>query len=147
MKSLIMSAAVVLAAFTSCQSGNTEQAGTDATSTPQDATQSKQISADLNVDEFEKGIQGEDVIILDVRTPDEYAQGHIANAKLMNIYDGDFNEQLKTLDAKKPVYVYCRSGGRSGNAKNIMKQMGFSEVYNLRGGMMAWSGAGKAVAK
>jgi len=147
MKSLIMSAAVVLAAFTSCQSGNTDQAATNATSTPQDATQSKQISADLNVDEFEKGIQGEDVIILDVRTPDEYAQGHIANAKLMNIYDGDFNEQLKTLDANKPVYVYCRSGGRSGNAKNIMKQMGFSEVYNLRGGMMAWSGAGKAVAK
>jgi len=147
MKSLIMSAAVLFAAFTSCQSGNTDNADTNASTPPQDVTQSKQISADVTVDEFEKGIQGEDVIVLDVRKPDEYAQGHIANARLMNIYDGDFNEQLKTLDAKKPVYVYCRSGGRSGNAKNIMKQMGFAEVYNLRGGMMAWSGSGKAVSK
>lgn len=145
MKSILMATAVVLAAFTSCQSGNSDNATQN--ENQQDVNQEKQISKDLSVDEFEKGIAKGDVQILDVRTPDEYGQGHIENAKLMNFYDSDFEEQLKTLDPKKPVYVYCRSGGRSGNAKNMMEQLGFAEVYNLDGGMMAWSGSGKAVAR
>ena len=85
--------------------------------------------------------------IIDVRTPEEHAQGYVEGATLMNINSSDFASKIETLDKKAPVYVYCRSGGRSGNAMNIMKEMGFEEVYNLSGGMMAWEQAKYPVKK
>ena len=77
-------------------------------------------------------------VVLDVRTPQEIAQGAIAGHVDMNFYAPDFKEQLKTLDKSKPVMVYCAVGGRSGSAMQLLSSMGFKEVYNLAGGIRAW---------
>lgn len=80
-------------------------------------------------------------IILDVRTNMEVAEGMIPNAKQINIQDtATFMEKIKQLDTSKNYYVYCRSGGRSGQACMIMNSLGFQNTYNLMGGMMEWDG-------
>lgn len=99
----------------------------------------------LGTDEFEKQIQ-QPCTILDVRTPEETAEGIIANAVEMNINDADFAEKIKTLDKEIPVCVYCRSGGRSARAADQLAQLGYT-VYNLDGGMIGWLDAGKPVVK
>lgn len=83
-----------------------------------------------------------DELLLDVRTPEEYAEGHIANS--MNIdWTGDaFDAGIAKLDKTKPVFVYCRSGKRSAAAASSMRTMGFKQVYELKGGIMAWESAG-----
>jgi rhodanese-related sulfurtransferase len=81
-------------------------------------------------------------VLIDVRTPDEYAQGHIKDA--INIdWDGDqFNAETDKLDKSTPVYVYCYAGGRSSSAAKALQKKGFKEVYDLKGGMEAWREAG-----
>jgi rhodanese-related sulfurtransferase len=59
--------------------------------------------------------------------------------------ESNFEAKVKELDREKPVYVYCRSGNRSGRAARIMKGLGFKEVYNLEGGILAWQRKGKPV--
>lgn len=81
--------------------------------------------------------------LIDVRTPEEYAQGHLANA-----VNADFNHQtqfeayLDTLDKDKPYLIYCRSGNRSGQALKLMEAKGFTHVINLDGGIQSWQAAG-----
>ncbi|MEO0899018.1 MAG: rhodanese-like domain-containing protein [Bacteroidota bacterium] len=80
-------------------------------------------------------------IILDVRTPEEWAEGIIPGAKKLNIMDrAAFSTGISKLDPEQPVFLYCRSGGRSGQAGNLMEAQGFKELYNLKGGMMMWRG-------
>jgi rhodanese-related sulfurtransferase len=79
--------------------------------------------------------------ILDVRTPEEYEEKHIPNSKLINVQDAqNFVSEIEKLDKAKSYYVYCRSGGRSAMACNIMEQMGFEDVSNLEGGITDWHG-------
>lgn len=99
----------------------------------------------LDVDAFEKQIINEGTI-LDVRTPQEVAEGIIANAQVMDFNGPDFANQIQTLDKTKPVYVYCKAGGRSGKASEMLSSLGY-EVYDLDGGMDAWKAAGKSVEK
>jgi len=87
------------------------------------------------------------VQILDVRTPGETAQGIIAGAVEINVNDADFQQKVNRLDKNKPVLVYCRSGARSGNARRQMTAMGFKQVYNLSGGIIAWQGSGQKVVR
>jgi rhodanese-related sulfurtransferase len=77
--------------------------------------------------------------LLDVRTPQEFEKGHIEGAKNVDYFSKGFKSELEKLDKSVPVYVYCRSGGRSAKAMQIMKEMGFESVYNLQGGFLAWS--------
>jgi rhodanese-related sulfurtransferase len=77
--------------------------------------------------------------LVDVRTPEEYAEGHLADAKLINYYNEDFKSQLALLDKTKPVFVYCRSGKRSGASAELLVELGFKEVYDLQGGFTAWA--------
>ncbi len=100
--------------------------------------QSATIAKNVNVQEFKELIKNEEGTIVDVRTPGEFNQGNIKNAKNINV-SGNFAEEIQKLDKNKPVYLYCRSGGRSSRAMQMMTQMGFKEVYNLMGGYMAWS--------
>ena len=93
---------------------------------------------DVKVAEFKKLAKAGTGVILDVRTPKEYAEGHINGSINMNYFDKDFKNQLGKLDKAKPVYVYCHSGGRSSKAMNIMKNQGFKTIYNLTGGYAAW---------
>lgn len=86
----------------------------------------------------EKIKQTDDAQILDVRTPEEYKGGHIANAKNINWNDDNFMEHAHALDKSKPVFVYCLSGGRSGAAAKALRKEGFKTVYEMPGGMMEW---------
>lgn len=97
----------------------------------------------LSAEEFEKGMTAPDAVIIDVRTPMEYSEGHIKNAKLIDIYDRNFTSEIEKLDKNKSYYVYCRSGSRSSSAAGYMVSKGFTKVYNLNGGIIAWASARK----
>lgn len=81
------------------------------------------------------------VQLIDVRTPEEFANSKIGDAINLNYYDSDFEAQLKKLDTNKPLFVYCKSGGRSSGAVAQILDLGFTEVYELQGGIMAWERA------
>ncbi|WP_346881395.1 rhodanese-like domain-containing protein [uncultured Algibacter sp.] len=97
---------------------------------------------DLTQDEWTEQLAKDDnAIILDVRTDAEIADGVIPNTIHLDIYKGqEFIAQLEELDKNKNYYVYCRSGNRSGQACQIMEQLGFGNAYNLEGGMLEWTG-------
>lgn len=121
----------------------TEEVVVESTSTQQTET----INENVDVNRFSELVTQEGGQILDVRTPEEWEDGTIKGAIKMNFYDGNFKNQLAKLDKTKPVYVYCKSGGRSGKAAKQMEKMGFTTVYNLIGGMGAWNEDGKEVVK
>ncbi|PCI10156.1 MAG: hypothetical protein COB73_03940 [Flavobacteriaceae bacterium] len=92
---------------------------------------------------FEKAAS--DVQLVDVRTPGEYSEGYIKNAINIDIFGDDFMGKMSKLDKNKPVYVYCKSGHRSGNAAEKLEEAGFTKVYDLDGGFLQWKGDGKHV--
>ena len=94
----------------------------------------------LSAADFGQKMQGENNVILDVRTPGEVKEGYIEGATLFLDYNApDFAEKVVGLDKRKTYYVYCKSGGRSGNTCKMMAEKGF-KVYNLAGGITGWSG-------
>ena len=80
--------------------------------------------------------------IIDVRTPEEYQLGHLKDAVNFNVLGPDFNTLVNKLDKSQPVFVYCKVGGRSADAVERMKGLGFTSIYDMKGGYMAWSSAG-----
>lgn len=82
-------------------------------------------------------------ILLDVRTPQEIRQGALPNSTAMNYHDDNFEDQLKTLDKSKPVFVYCQSGVRSAKTSLKLKENGFDQVYDMKGGYNAWKKVNK----
>lgn len=80
--------------------------------------------------------------ILDVRTPAEFTSGHIDNAQNVNFFADDFVVNTQIFDKSKPVFVYCKSGGRSQKAANKLQELGFKTIYNLDGGILKWEAAG-----
>ena len=77
--------------------------------------------------------------VVDVRTPQEFAAGHIKGAKNVDFRSPDFEKNIaKAVKKRKTVLVYCRSGKRSLNAMNLMVKNGFKDVYNMEGGILAW---------
>ena len=114
---------------------------------PAGQEQSEVVNVNLNAKDFAALLDTASTgVVLDVRTPGEYSEGHIEKAQLLDIYQRDaFNAGLEKLDRDVPVYVYCRSGARSGNAAQMMKQMGFKKVYNLQGGIISWSRSGQKI--
>ncbi|MDO8869360.1 MAG: rhodanese-like domain-containing protein [Methanobacteriaceae archaeon] len=94
----------------------------------------------INPSETLKLIQNDEIIILDVRAPWEFAEGHIKNAKNLDFTDPDFSDNLKKLDKNKKYLVYCKTGRRGAMALETMKNIGFNNLYNLIGGYKAWNG-------
>ena len=88
---------------------------------------------------FEKKISEEGVLLVDVRTPEEWSDGIIENALQINFFDKDFKEDLNKLDKTKPIAVYCKSGGRSGKTAKLLLEIGFKEIYDLKGGYLNWN--------
>lgn len=80
--------------------------------------------------------------ILDVRTPEEYASEHIDNAINVNWLGDNFESDAEKFDKSEPVFVYCKSGGRSAKASAKLAELGFKNIYNLDGGMMKWNATG-----
>lgn len=83
--------------------------------------------------------------ILDVRTPEEYASEHIDKATNVNWLGDNFVADAEKFDKSKPVFVYCKIGGRSSKAAAKLAELGFATIYNLDGGMMKWNAAGLAI--
>jgi len=82
------------------------------------------------------------LVILDVRTQSEYDEGHIEGAANLDYYSSTFTQDLNNLDKTSAYIIYCRSGGRSANALNIMEDLGFREAYNMLGGINEWTAGG-----
>lgn len=99
----------------------------------------------LSAADFDKKIQDGNVQIVDVRTPEEYAESHLKDAVNINFNNDDFVDMVSKLDKSKPVLVYCLSGGRSAKAAALISKKGYNDVYNLDGGMLAWKAAGQSV--
>lgn len=98
---------------------------------------------DLSQEEWKHKLENDDnAFLLDVRTLEEFEEGHIPNARLLDIRQArSFMEEIQSMDASKHYYVYCRSGARSAQACQLMGQMGMDTTYNLLGGFMEWGGA------
>ena len=82
-----------------------------------------------------------DAVVLDVRSPDEYAEGHLVGVENIDFLNPSFRDRVEGLDRDSTYYLYCRSGGRSGKATELMQSMGFANVTNV-GGYDALAGAG-----
>lgn len=103
--------------------------------------------APVKIEQAEKLI-ADGIQLLDVRTEEEWNEGHLKGAKRADFTAKDFLEKAKaTLDPKKPVLVYCRSGGRSAKATKALREAGFTTVHDMDGGITAWQKAGKPVEK
>jgi len=101
-------------------------------------TPAKRVIKTVEIAEIKAEIKKNDFIILDVRTPEEFAAGHLKNAININYYDQYFVERVSTLDKRKKVVVYCAVGGRGGQAMTKMDALGFQYVLNMKGGYNAW---------
>ena len=82
--------------------------------------------------------QDSNAVIIDVRTPEEFQEKHIRNAVNIDYQNDDFEKLIKELDKQKAYYVYCRSGKRSSSAIEIMQKNNFSNLYELKGGILSW---------
>jgi rhodanese-related sulfurtransferase len=82
------------------------------------------------------------VVVLDVRTPEEFATGHLANAKNLDFKAGDFRDKLAALDRDADYLVHCAVGGRSSQTRDQMVELGFRHINHLEGGIEAWKAAG-----
>jgi phage shock protein E len=87
-----------------------------------------------------------DLVVLDIRTPEEYAAGTIEGSVNMDFYAADFADQLAALDRDATYVLFCRSGNRSATAAQMMRDLDFAEVYEINGGIVAWSQAGQPIA-
>jgi thioredoxin len=103
-------------------------------------------SYQLNVDDFQKKLAlASNAMVIDVRTTDEFDGGHLSDAKNIDWNGSSFEAEIQKLDKSKSYYVYCLAGSRSASAANKMRSLGFKEVYEMQGGIMAWNNAGKSL--
>ena len=102
----------------------------------------EEIIENVNADFFYQLIETGDGIIIDVRTSKEFNSSHIIDATNIDFNSEDFLDKLKIVRKDVPIYVYCRSGGRSSSAASEMKKLGFKKVYNLLEGIGSWQSSG-----
>ncbi|MGV6828784.1 MAG: rhodanese-like domain-containing protein [Flavobacteriales bacterium] len=106
-------------------------------------SQEEKVNTILDVPSFKTEVIGKNVQLIDVRTPDEYNQGHIKNALNIDFFDNThFSEKFNKLDKNKAIYIYCQSGTRSHKTAMKLEEMGFNKIYDLQGGYMAWTKSG-----
>jgi rhodanese-related sulfurtransferase len=142
MKSMLAISIFLLLGF-GCKSKVTnEQAVEQAVeqSADQAIEQTVEVFKNVDVNEAKTLIaENKDLIILDVRTPEETDLGTIPNAILIDYRNSNFDAEIAKLDRSKPYLVYCKSGGRSVGASTKMMNLGFTNITNLKGGYTAWS--------
>ena len=80
----------------------------------------------------------ENQLLIDIRTPKEFEQGHIEGVVNINFYDGNFLNEISKFDKTKPIFIYCRSGNRTSSASEKMAKLGFIKIYDLQGGIKKW---------
>ena len=92
----------------------------------------------ISAEEMQELVQMEDMQLVDVRTPEEYEEGYIAGFQNIDYLSDSFSTDVEKLDKSKPVIVYCKSGRRSANCAEELKEKGFVKVYDLDGGITQW---------
>ncbi|WP_283677060.1 rhodanese-like domain-containing protein [Clostridium perfringens] len=140
---LLLSLTLTASLFVGCGNNNTEKkdANTQTSSESSSETQSEAVSKDISIDESKKLINdGEVTLILDVRNEDEFAEGHLKNA--IQIPVKELKENLSDIEKFKDelVLVYCRSGKRSAEAVDILKENGFKNLVHMKDGISKWDG-------
>lgn len=104
---------------------------------------SQNQSAALDAEAFSDQLAANpDAVLIDVRTPQEFDEGHLANARNVDWNAPDFLSHVASVNIKAPVFVYCLSGGRSGEAAAALRANGYMHVHELNGGILAWRSAG-----
>ena len=106
---------------------------------------SAQSNGNLDVESFKVALEKNDALLVDVRTPAEFTQGHIESAANVDWNGGNFMQDLSGIDKTEPVLLYCASGNRSGKAMEALKKAGFTDVKHLAGGIQAWKKEGEPV--
>lgn len=106
---------------------------------------SKVVSSEVNimglsVVDFNKNHKNG--VLIDIRTPEEFASGNLEGSLNLDFYSSTFRADLDSLDKNGVYFIYCRSGSRTSQTKIIMRSLGFKNVYDLNGGILAWSSAG-----
>lgn len=101
----------------------------------------------INAEQFNKLLVLDEIQLVDVRTPEEFQTGHIKDAENIDYNNESFKSKISSLDKSKPVLVYCRSGKRSASAAEIMKELGFTKIVSLDGGMISWEAANLPTSK
>lgn len=94
--------------------------------------------SDLSCEDFKKGMNDKDAVIIDVRTAGEFNSGKLKGARNIDIMGSGFMAQIQNLPKDKKYYLYCRSGNRSGQACEVMAKLGFPNLNNMAGGIMSW---------
>lgn len=97
----------------------------------------------LNATEFKQKISEGKVALIDVRTANEFNAGNIKNSVNIDFFDPQFITCFTEYDKNEPIYVYCQSGGRSGKASKKLAALGFTKIYDLKGGYSGWKNATK----
>ena len=93
----------------------------------------------VSVEDFKAMVLDKEVQLVDVRTQDEFSEGHIEGAVNIDYLEDDtFVEKFESFDKNKPVYIYCRSGNRSQKAGKLLQELGFMDIIDLEGGYDAW---------
>ena len=101
----------------------------------------------IDPDQFDLKRHEKDAVVLDVRTPEEFAKGHVPDAVNLNFFDPQFKTKAGQLDKSKTYLVHCARGVRSRQAAGQMEKMGFTSVFDLAGGFDRWQKEGKPVEK
>lgn len=96
----------------------------------------------IPVEEVLNIVQMEEAQLIDVRTPEEYEEGHLANALNIDFFSDNFLQDMEKLDKSKPVMIYCKSGNRSNKSLNKLKDSGFTKIYDVDGGITEWKNKG-----
>jgi len=107
----------------------------------------KDVTAEEAFNLIQENKSDPNFIIVDVRTPQEFAEGHIENAINIDFRSDAFKDEVGNLDRTRKYLLYCRSGNRSQGALSIMTELGFREVYHLSAGIIGWAEAGYPVTK
>lgn len=107
------------------------------------------VSISVSAQEFKNEIDKNDpgTVLIDIRTPQEFAEGHIPGALNLDFYASGFEAELNAMDKTKTYLIYCRSGNRTGQALALMNRLGFSKVINLQKGIIDWTGNMFAIEK
>ena len=103
-------------------------------------------SKDIDAQDLKTLIE-EKIVLIDVRTPNEFQQGRIQGATLIDFRNKDFMNMISKLDREKPVAIYCATGGRSTRAAQAFKELGFKTIYNYTGGFNDWKRRGEIIEK
>ncbi|TDQ13590.1 rhodanese-related sulfurtransferase [Algoriphagus boseongensis] len=101
----------------------------------------------ISIAQFEKMSTKKKSMVVDVRTPEEAAEGHLAGSVNINFLGENFGTEIQSLDKKKTYLLYCKSGNRTRKAAGQMLKAGFKHVYMLEGGITNWQNSGKPVEK